>query len=117
MKSTIYRLSILSFALSALTLNIAFAGDVTTSESSSANVAVPVNDLNLAKPAGLASLHHRVESAARRVCGVENFRVSLDVERKNRDCVSATIDSAMGKIQSSGLTAINQTAKTSTKTS
>jgi len=117
MKSTIYRLSILGFALSALTVNIAFAGDATTSGTNSANVAIPVNDLNLAKPAGLASLHHRVESAARKVCGVESFRVSLDVERKNRDCVSATINSAMGKIQSSGLTAMNQTSKPSTNKS
>ena len=53
-------------------------------------------------------LHHRVESAARKVCGVENFRVSLGVARKNRECVSATIDSAMGKIDDGALTALHQ---------
>ena len=108
MKSHIYRLSLLGAVLGALTMNVAFAGGAVTHESSTGNVAVSFDDLNLAKPAGLDSLHHRVETAARKVCGVENFRVSLDIVRKNRECVSATIDSAMGKLDDSGLTSLHQ---------
>jgi len=108
MKSHIYRLSLLGAVLGALTMNVALADGAATYETNVGNIAVSFDDLNLAKPAGLNSLHHRVESAARKVCGIENFKVTLDIERKNRECVSATIDSAMGKIENGGLTALYQ---------
>jgi UrcA family protein len=108
MKSHIYRISLLGAVLGVFTMNVALADGAANHETNTGNVAVSFDDLNLAKPAGINSLHHRVQAAARKVCGVENFRVSLDIVRKNRECVSATIDSAMGKIDDSGLTSLHQ---------
>lgn len=98
MKSPLYHLFLLSFLFGTLTLNVALADDVTAREINTSGIAVSFNDLNLADPAGLDSLYQRVESAAYEVCGVENFRVPLDVERKNRDCVSHSVDNATMKI-------------------
>ena len=103
MKSHFLRLSLLGSVLSVLTLNVALAGDVSTHDYTASGVTVPLDDLNLARPSGLDRLHHRVESAARKVCGVENFKVSLDTVRKNRECVSSTINSTLGKIDGAGL--------------
>ena len=113
MKSHLLRLTLLGSVLSAFTLNIALADDVATEQINTGGIAVSFDDLNLAKPAGVNSLHHRVESAARKMCGVENFRVSLDIARKNRECVSATINSAMGKIESNSFTAVTRATQTS----
>jgi UrcA family protein len=112
MKSHLLRLTLLGTVLSAFTFNIALAGDVATDEIEAGNITVSFDDLNLAKPAGVDSLHNRVESAARKLCGVESFRVSLDLVRKNRECVSATIDSALGKVEGTSLTAVNQVTLT-----
>lgn len=106
MKSRYNSLFVLGSALCVLTLNTALADEVTTHKINTGNVAVSFDDLNLAKPAGLASLHRRVESAARRVCGIENFKVSLDLVRKNRECVSSTVDLTLGKIDGVMLTAL-----------
>lgn len=112
MKSRIYRLSLLGVVLGAFTVNVAIAGTPATREVNTANIAVSFEDLNLARPAGVSSLHHRVEAAARNLCGVENFRVSLDIERKNRECVSATTISAMSKIDDGGFSAMPRKQKT-----
>jgi UrcA family protein len=106
MKSRFNCLTVLGSALCLLTLNTALANEVMTHEITTGSVAVSFGDLDLAKPAGLASLHRRVESAARRVCGVENFRVSLDLARRNRECVAATIDMTLGKMDTVRLTAL-----------
>ena len=113
MKPHLLRLTILSSVLSAFTLNVALAGDVATEQINASGISVSFDDLNLAKPAGINSLQQRVESTARKLCGVENFRVSLDVARVNRECVSATINSAMGKIESNSLTAVAPATLTS----
>lgn len=108
MKSYLYRLSLLGFVLSVFAMNAAVADDVAVQEINTGRIAVSFDDLNLAKPAGLASLHHRVELAARRVCGVENMKVSLDIVRKNRACVSSSVDHAMGRIYDAKVTALYQ---------
>lgn len=117
MKSHLYRLSLLAFVLSVFAMNVAIADDVATQEINTGRVAVYFDDLNLAKPAGLASLHQRVESAARKVCGVENMKVSLDIVRKNRECVSASIDHAMGRIYDARVTALYQVKSVAVKRS
>lgn len=103
MRSPLYRLCLLSCLLGALSLNVAVADD-----SNDGSVAVPFYDLNLANPSGLESLNERIEYAAHKVCGVENFKVSLDIERENRECVSRSIDKANAKIDDAGLTAKHQ---------
>ena len=109
MKSRFYRLSLLSIMLGTLSLNAALADDIATHNVSTGNIAVSFADLNLASPTGLANLYQRVQSAADKVCGVDNMRVSLDIERKNRVCVSWAIDNAIGEIDDVRLTALHQT--------
>ena len=108
MKSYLYRLFLVSSILSVLTLNAVLADGVVTREFSTGNIAVSYADLNLANPKGLDRLYWRVRSAAYRVCGVENMRVSLDITRKNRECVSSAIDNAIGEIGDVRLTALHQ---------
>ena len=106
MKSNLNRLSLLGSVLCVFTLNTALAGDVSNHKTDEGNVSVAIYNLNLSRPAGLAKLQRRVEMAAREVCGVGNMKVSLDVERKNRECVAATIDNTYGKIDGVKLTAL-----------
>ena len=108
MKSHLYRIILLGSLLGALSLNIALANDVATDESNAGRIAVSYEDLNLENSVGLDSLYQRVEWAARNVCGVENFKVSLDIVRKNRECVSQSIDHAIGQIGDARLTALHQ---------
>ena len=108
MKSYIYRLSLLATVLSALSVNIALADEGATQAFNNDGITVTYHDLNLANSEGLDSLYRRVESAARKVCGVENFRVSLNIARKNRDCVSSSINAAIGQIGDTRLTALHR---------
>ena len=100
MRSPLFRLCLFSCLLGVLSLNLAVAD-----ESNDGSVAVSFNDLNLANPDGLESLNERIEYAAHKACGVENFKVSLDIERENRECVSHTIDKTNAKLDDAGLTA------------
>lgn len=106
MKSSLYRLSMLSLMLGVLPLNFTLADEAAINETS--NVTVSYDDLNLASTAGLDRLYRRVKSAAHEVCGVENFKVSLDIVRKNRECVAGSIDSAIGQIGDTRLTALHK---------
>ncbi len=109
MKSRLYRFSILSLMLGVLPFNFILADDAAISEVRSDVVTVSYDDLNLANPAGLDSLYRRIRFAANDVCGVENMRVSLDVVRKNRECVAGSIESAIGQIGDARLTALHKT--------
>ena len=108
MKSHLYRITLLGSLLGALSMNIALASDVATDELNAGRIAVSYEDLNLENSAGLDSLYQRVEWAAHSVCGVENFKVSLDIVRKNRECVSLSIEHAIGQIGDARLTALHQ---------
>lgn len=108
MKSHLFRLSLLGGMLSVLSLNVALADDAVTQERGTGNVAVSYADLNLANPTGLDTLYRRVKSAAHKVCGVENMRVSLDITRKNQECISVAIDNAIENIGDARLAALHQ---------
>ena len=108
MKSNLYRLSLLGLLLAALNMNSAVADDIAHNKFNSGDIAVSFNDLNLNTMSGLDSLYMRVESAAHRVCGVENIRVSLDILRIQRACVSSSIDNAIGQIGNARLTALHR---------
>jgi UrcA family protein len=108
MKSYLCRLLLFTTVLSVLTLNVTLADSLVTQEFSTGNIAVSFADLNLANPKGLDRLYWRVKSAAYKVCGVENMKVSLDVTRNNRECVSSAIDNAIGEIGDVRLTALHQ---------
>ena len=108
MKLHFLPLSLLGSVLGALTLNTALADEVAIHDFKTAGIVVSYHDLNLANSAEFDNLLRRVGAAADKTCGVENFRVSLDVERKNRDCVSHSIDNATAKIDDVKFTAPHQ---------
>ncbi len=108
MKSHLYRLSLLSVMLGVFSLNTALADDATIRELSMESIVVSFADLNLANPEGLNNLYRRIKSAAHKVCGVRHMKVTLDVRRKNRDCVSRAIGETIGKVDNVRLTALHQ---------
>ena len=108
MKSHLYRLSLLGSFLAVLSLNCALANDVATDEIYTGSIPVAFDDLNLDSPVGLDSLYRRVEFAARKVCGVGYVKVSLDIVRRNRECVSGSIEHAIEQIGDTRLAALHQ---------
>jgi UrcA family protein len=62
------------------------------------SVTVKYADLNLATPAGVDALYHRIRVAARTVCGSPHER-QLDVRRSVRDCNQAAIAEALGTLE------------------
>ena len=108
MKSHFYRMALLSGMLGIFASHAVLADEAVTHEVSTGNIAVSYGDLNLASTSGLDMLYTRVQSAAYKVCGVENMRVSLDIMRNNRACVAGAIDSAIGEIDNPRLTALHQ---------
>ena len=109
MKSHLYRLSLLSVMLGVFSLNTGLADDATIRElSTGRSIVVSFADLNLANPEELNDLYRRIESAAHKMCGVRSMKVSLEVSRRNQDCVSWAIDEAIGKVDSVRLTALHQ---------
>lgn len=108
MKTNFKRLSLLAALLGALTLNIAIAGETQLNNADRNVIAVPYQDLNLANKAGLDQFYARIRFAARRVCGVENMRVSLDIERNERACVASAMNKAIEEINDSRLTALHE---------
>jgi UrcA family protein len=108
MRSPLFRLFLLSCLFGTFSLNVAVADEPASRQTNSGSVAVSFDDLNLANPAGRDSFMERIEYAAHKVCGVDNFKVSLDIERVNRECVEQSIDKATGKINDTNLTASHQ---------
>ena len=108
MKPYLHRLSLLSVMLGVFSLNTGLANDATIRELSTGSIAVSFADLNLANPEGLDDLYRRIKSAARKVCGVRNMKVSLDVMRRNQECVSWATDEIIGKVDNVRLTALHQ---------
>jgi UrcA family protein len=117
MKSRLYRLTVLILVLGVLPLNIAMADESATQEFTSGRVSVSYNVLDLADSTELANLYARIESAARKVCGVRGIRVPLDVMRTNRQCASHAIDDAIGEIDDVRLTAFRQSILPETRQS
>ena len=116
MKSSFYRLTVLTFVLGVLPLNIAISDEIATREFTINSVSVSYNVLDLTDPTELANVYARIKSAARKVCGM-NIRVPLDVMRKNRECASDAIDDAIGEINDARLTAFRQSILVETRQS
>jgi UrcA family protein len=73
----------------------AFAGPITMIAPDQARVQLA--DLNLAAPQGVETAHHRVQAAARMVCGPDDDR-TVQHRFTYRDCVSATTDRANAEL-------------------
>ena len=67
------------------------------------SIVVRFGDLNLDSPNGVASLHRRIRTAAKSVCGrLETTTIGL--RTGYRMCVAGTIDDAVTKVNHEGLT-------------
>ena len=73
-------------------------------------VSVPYYSAELGDAEGLASLHARIRSAAREVCGPTGLRQagSLSMSSRNRQCYEDAVDAAVSQIGSGQLAAIGK---------
>jgi UrcA family protein len=92
MKSNLFRLTVFA-VLGAFALNTAVAGD--SKSVNTGYIAVSYADLNMASTEGIDTLYRRIKSAAHKVCGVDNMRVTLDIVRVNRACVAGAMNGAI----------------------
>lgn len=70
-----------------------------------ASLTVRFDDLNLSSEAGLATLYRRIQNAARTVCGPPSFTGTRVVSQDWKDCVSASVRSAILSVNKPQLTA------------
>ncbi len=73
----------------------AFAQEMIVEENGSNSIEVSFADLNLANDQGQRRMEQRVRSAARRVCGYNMHRTSMQEAIDMRTCVSTATDGAM----------------------
>ena len=66
---------------------------------------VRYDDLNLSTPAGVQALYHRIQSAARNVCGPSVVTGTRIVSEGWKDCVSTTVHKAIFEVNKPPLTA------------
>ena len=91
----------LCFALGALDAVADPAGDVPSRK-------VNFADLNLDSPAGARVLYQRIQSAARAVCGMSEYRTTFEQRNASRKCYQEAITGAVSQINSETLTALHQ---------
>lgn len=72
-------------------------------------VKVSYADLNLASPAGIRTLHRRIDSAARSVCGYSDAfnRTEMEVRYAARSCYKAAMANALKQVDMSQRVAQN----------
>ena len=75
-----------------LTLSAITAAPVLAAPADAVSATVSYADLNLASPAGVASLQHRVEAAAKRICGTAN-PMDVVASMQVRDCRKVSLGS------------------------
>ena len=88
---------IICIATGAISMQAALGEEANVSADKDRTVAVYYGDLNLQRPASIASLYRRIERAAERVCMRPNFGL---VQQKHavRNCMTTTIDRAVVSI-------------------
>ncbi|WP_338244275.1 UrcA family protein [Aurantiacibacter hainanensis] len=73
----------------------AVAQELIVRENGSNSVEVSYADLNLANAQGQRAMEQRVRTAAKRVCGYNTHRLSMQEANDLRTCVDTAIDEAM----------------------
>jgi UrcA family protein len=90
----------LASIVSLLGITPAWSGTPTTQ-----SVTVSFRDLDLSRPEGATALYHRIQAAARQVCG---YRGTDLIERAIwTGCYSAAVADAVGKVNNPLLTAVH----------
>ena len=76
-----------------------------THESNENAVKVPLGDLNLSDSEGLVELYQRLQTAARQVCGSQNYRIagSLKQIQLNKQCYVQALNNAVQTIDNAQL--------------
>jgi UrcA family protein len=75
------------------------SGTAAAAQPAQTSVVVRVGDLDLSTQEGVATLHRRIDSAAWRVCSAYEASHPLDRALLYRNCVRATADNALEKVQ------------------
>ena len=78
----------------------AMAGEVVIQNHEHERVAVSFSDLNINSQAGATVLYRRIEKAARQVCGITHGLKPIQVINNEKDCLAASIDSAVASVHS-----------------
>lgn len=94
-------------AASALSIGLAAGHALAEGRGEAPSVKVSYADLDLSDQAGAEALYHRIQSAARSVCGRMDPR---DLERFTlyRECYGETMDAALKQVDHKGLYAVHK---------
>ena len=84
-----------------------FAADTAAAEPQN-SVVVPFSDLNLQRPADVATLYHRIARAAASACGARDLTVSELAPPDYRPCIGAAIARAVAQVDSRALSAYHK---------
>ena len=98
----------LAVAVSALAAILGFAGGVhAASNSDSHSAKISLADVDLGSDAGAKIALQRIRNAARRVCSEDPNIRDLDLTYPYVTCLKATVDHAVGVLDSPRVTALN----------
>jgi UrcA family protein len=93
---------------------LGFAGGVHAApnpSSDASSVRLSLADLDLGREEGAKAALQRIRDAARRVCDDEPFTRAVDLTHPYVDCLNATVDHAVGVLDSPRVTALNAHGK------
>ena len=79
---------------------------------SAQSVRISVSDLNLNKSSDVATLYHRIKSAAEQTCGADVVTGSRLVSRSKRQCFSQAVEGAVAQINTPSLSASHKQEST-----
>ena len=63
------------------------------------SITVSYADLNLSSPAGVRTLHRRIDNAARDVCGQGYESIDLEFQSASGNCYRTAVKNAMKKVR------------------
>ena len=80
--------------------------EIVSDKSDDFAITVPAADLNLSSKDGVEKLYQRLKTAAREICGSQDYRTagSFKQSRLNQTCYTDALDSAVNKVGNNTLT-------------
>jgi len=100
-KSIAATLAVIAFTLPAV---------VSADELKGRSEKVVYSDLDIVKENGAKALYRRLQSASKRVCGIQSIQAAGNIRliQEQRDCYQNALNKAVAKIDSPTLTAIHE---------
>jgi UrcA family protein len=71
------------------------------------SITVSYSDVAFGNAAGAADVYRKLKSAARKVCGLNNGRTTLEMHIAARECYESALANAVRKIDRPALTAVH----------